>query len=545
MRIVIELRRDANGSVILNQLYKYTQLQDTFSINMLALVDEKPQVLNLKQILEAYLTHQKEVVTRRTQFDLNKAEARAHIVEGLRKALDKIDLITSLIRSSKTVQEAKEKLMEAIELTEIQAQAIVDMRLRALTGLEREKLEEEYAQLMEKIAYLRSILDSEEKLYAVIKEEIVEVRNKYADGRRTDITHDDDELEIEDLIDEEKVVVTITHLGYIKRIPLDTYKQQNRGGKGIVGINTIEEDFIEQLFITSNLSNLMFFTNKGKAYQIKAYRIPTGSRTARGMAIINLLQLDKEEKITAVFPVTANDEEMYLTMVTKRGQIKKTSLSAFKNMRKGGIIALTLAEEDELVGVYETKSEDAILVCTKKGKGILFEGEDVRPMGRTARGVRAINLSKEDEVIGATVPKEGQQILTATENGLGKRTSTDEFRAQKRGGKGLKIYGITEKTGNVIGITSVTNDEQLLLITSQGIIIRIQVAQISSVGRYAQGVKLINLAEDVQVVCIAKVNEEDIVEEESFESEGSLESDEVSTQEQLLENKVEVDSIEE
>lgn len=513
MSIVIELRRDVNSSVILNQLYKYTQLQDTFSINMLALVSEKPKVLNLKQILEEYLKHQKDVVTRRTQFDLNKAEARAHLVEGLRKALDKIDLITSLIRSSKTVQEAKEKIMEAIDLSEIQAQAIVDMRLRALTGLEREKLEEEYAELMRKIAYLTSIIESEYKLYSVIKEEMLEIRNKYADGRRTEITHDDDELEIEDLIDEEKVVVTITHLGYIKRIPLDTYKQQHRGGRGIIGVNTIEEDFIEQLFITSNLSNIMFFTNKGKAYQIKAYRIPEASRTARGMAIINLLELDKDEKISAVFPVGEYNSEMYLTMITKKGQIKKTSIQAFKNIRKGGLIALSLAEEDELMGVYETTKEDTILVCTKKGKGILFEGTDVRPMGRTARGVRAINLAKEDEVIGATVPKEGEQILAATENGLGKRTPVDEFRAQKRGGKGLKVYKITERTGNVIGITSVTNDEELLLITSQGVIIRIQVSQISSVGRYAQGVKLINLHEDVQVVCMAKVKEEDIIDD--------------------------------
>ncbi|MEG0013119.1 MAG: DNA gyrase subunit A [Cellulosilyticaceae bacterium] len=514
MRIVVELRRDVNPSIILNQLYKYTQLQDTFSINMLALVNNQPRVLNIKQILEEYLKHQREVVTRRTQFDLNKAEARAHLVEGLRKALDKIDLITSLIRSSKTVQEAKEKIMEAIDLTEIQAQAIVDMRLRALTGLEREKLEAEYADLMEKIAYLRSILADEYKLYEVIREEILEIRNRYADMRRTEITHDDDELDIEDLIDEEKVVVTITHLGYIKRIPLDTYKQQNRGGKGIIGVNTIEEDFIEQLFITSNLNNIMFFTNKGKAYRIKAYRIPEAGRTARGMAIINLLELDKDEKVTTVFPVNEYSEEMYLTMITKHGQIKKTGLDSFKNIRKGGLIALGLSEDDELIGVYVTTKDDAILVCTKKGKGIMFEGTDVRPMGRTARGVRAINLGADDEVIGATVPQDGEQILAATENGLGKRTPVDEFRAQKRGGKGLKIYKITERTGNVIGITSVKDEEQLLLITSQGIIIRIQVSQISSVGRYAQGVKLINVGEGVQVVCMAKINEDSILEED-------------------------------
>ena len=507
MSIVIELRRDVNPNVILNQLYKYTQLQDTFSMNMLALVNDKPKVLNLKEMLEEYLKHQKDVVTRRTQYDLNKAEARAHIVEGLRKALDKIDLITRLIRESKTVQEAKERLMEAIDLTEIQAQAIVDMRLRALTGLEREKLEQEYAELLEKIAYFRGILESEYKLYEVIRAEIIEIRDKYADARRTEIVSADDDFDIEDLIDEEQVIVTMTHLGYIKRIPLDTYKQQNRGGRGIVGVNTIDSDFIDQLFVTSNLSEIMFFTNKGKAYKIKAYRIPEAGRTARGMAIINLLQLDKDEKISAVFPVQDQTENVFLTMVTKNGQIKKTDLEAFKNIRKGGIIALTLAEDDELIGVYETTPEDSILVCTKFGKGIMFDGTDVRPMGRTARGVRAINLSEGDVVIGATVPKEGEQILVASENGLGKRTPVEEFRAQKRGGKGIKVYKITEKTGNVVGITSVHEDEELLLINSQGVIIRINVAQISSVGRNTQGVKLINLDEGVQVVCLAKVKD--------------------------------------
>lgn len=510
MSIVIELRRDVNPNVILNQLYKYTQLQDTFSINMLALVNDQPRVLNLKEILEEYLKHQKNVITRRTQYDLNKAEARAHIVEGLRKALDKIDLITRLIRESKTVQEAKERLMEAIELSEIQAQAIVDMRLRSLTGLERDKLEQEYADLLEKIAYFRGILGDEYRLYEVIREEILELRNKYDDHRRTEIVMADDDFDIEDLIDEEQVIVTMTHLGYIKRIPLDTYKQQNRGGRGIIGVNTIEADFIEQLFVTSNLSEIMFFTNKGKAYKIKAYRIPEAGRTARGMAIINLLQLDKDEKISAVFPVQEREDKVFLTMVTKNGQIKKTELDAFKNTRKGGIIALTLAEEDELIGVYETTSDDAILVCTKFGKGIMFEGTDVRPMGRTARGVRAINLAEGDAVIGATVPKEGEQILVASENGLGKRTPVEEFRAQKRGGKGLKVYKITERTGNVVGITSVHEDEELLLINSQGVIIRINVAQISSVGRNTQGVKLINLDEGVQVVCLAKVKEDAI-----------------------------------
>ena len=518
--IVIELRRDVNPTVILNQLYKYTQLQDTFSINMLALVDDKPKVLNLKQILEEYLKHQKEVVTRRTQFELNKAEARAHILEGLRKALDNIDLVVSLIRESANVQEAKEKLMEAIELTEIQAQAIVEMRLRALTGLEREKIDQEYAELIERIEYLKSILASEYKLLSVIKDEITEIKQKYGDGRRTDITIDEDEYDIEDLIDEENIVVTITQLGYIKRIPLDTYKNQNRGGKGIIGVNTIEEDFIKQLFVTTNFNYIMFFTNKGKAYRIKGYRIPEAGRTARGTAIVNLLELDKDEKITAVFPIKEFEENMFLTMVTKKGQIKKTPLKDFRNIRRGGLIALSLAEEDELVDVHQTSSSDSILVATLNGQGIMFDATDVRPMGRTARGVRAINLSEGDEVIGATVPKEGEQILTATENGLGKRTQTEAFRAQRRGGKGLKINKITEKTGNIVGVASVSDEDELLLITSQGIIIRIKVSQISSIGRNAQGVKLINLPQDVKVVCMEKVNEEfidDTVQEGSVE----------------------------
>ena len=517
--MVIELRRDVNPTVILNQLYKYTQLQDTFSINMLALVDDKPKVLNLKQILEEYLKHQKEVVTRRTQFELNKAEARAHILEGLRKALDNIDLVVSLIRESANVQEAKDKLMEAIELTEIQAQAIVEMRLRALTGLEREKIDQEYEELLEKIEYLKSILASEYKLLSVIKDEITEVKQKYGDGRRTDITIDEDEYDIEDLIDEENIVVTITQLGYIKRIPLDTYKNQNRGGKGIIGVNTIEDDFIKQLFVTTNFNYIMFFTNKGKAYRIKGYRIPEAGRTARGTAIVNLLELDKDEKITAVFPIKEFEDNTFLTMVTKKGQIKKTPLKDFRNIRKGGLIALSLNEEDELVDVHQTTSKDAILVATRNGQGIMFDATDVRPMGRTARGVRAINLGETDEVIGATVPKEGEQILTTTEKGLGKRTQIEAFRAQKRGGKGLRINKITEKTGCIIGVASVSEEDELLLITSQGIIIRIKVAQISSIGRNAQGVKLINVADDVQVVCMEKVNEEfidDNVEEASI-----------------------------
>lgn len=517
--VIIELRRDVNPTVILNQLYKYTQLQDTFSVNMLALVNEKPRILNLKEILEEYLKHQKDVVTRRTKYELNKAEARAHILEGLRKALDKIDLVVSLIRSSKTVQEAKEKLMQEIELTEIQAQAIVEMRLRALTGLEREKIDEEYAELLERIVYLKSILESELKLLSVIKDEIIEIKEKYGDGRRTDITIDEDEYDIEDLIDEESIVITITQLGYIKRIPLDTYKNQNRGGRGIIGVNTIDEDYIRSLFVTTNFNYIMFFTNQGKAYRIKGYRIPEAGRTARGTAIVNLLELGKEEKITAAFPIKEFEEDMYLTMVTKKGIIKKTPLKDFKNIRKGGLIALSIFDEDELVAVHKTSAHDSILIATKNGQGIMFEATDVRPMGRNARGVRAINLTEDDVVIGATVPKDGEQILTATENGLGKRTQIEAFRAQRRGGKGIKINKITDKTGNIVGVASVKDEDELLLITSEGVIIRIKVSQISSIGRNAQGVKLINVSDNVKVVCMEKVNEEliDNVEEEDLD----------------------------
>ena len=524
MRIVIELRRDANASVVLNQLYKYSQMQESFGINLLALVNKEPKTLNLKQILEHYIDHQKDIVTRRTQFDLEKAQKRAHILEGLRKALDQIDLVISLIRSSANAQEAKDKLIENINLSEDQAQAIVDMRLRALTGLEREKIEKEYAELMEKIHYLQSILTSEYMLYGVIKEEIIEVRNKYADERRTNIVQDDGDYDIEDLIEEQTDVITITHFGYIKRMALDMYKQQHRGGRGVIGINTIENDFIENLFVTSSHNYIMFFTNKGKAYRIKAYQIGESGRTARGTAIINLLELDKDEKVSAVFPIKDYDDELFLTMVTKNGMIKKTNLTDFQNIRKGGLIALTLREDDELMGVYVTKDTDHILIGTQAGKGIMFATSEVRPMGRTAMGVRGIRL-QDDEVVGATVPKLGEQILIATEKGLGKRTLVDAFRAQRRGGVGLKIASLTERTGNIIGVTSVNEEEELLMITSEGVIIRINVSQISTLGRYAQGVKLVNVNEGVQVVCIAKVIpdiEEDLEDTSTLDIENNL-----------------------
>ena len=507
MRIVIELRRDANPNVVLNQLYKYTQMQETFGVNLLALVNKEPKTLNLKQILEHYINHQKDIVTRRTQFDLDKAQKRAHILEGLRKALDKIDLVIKLIRASANAQEAKEKLMDNIDLSEEQAQAIVDMRLRALTGLEREKIEKEYNDIMELIKYLTSILESKYVLCNVIRDEIIEVKRKYSDERRTSIVQDEGDYDIEDLIEEQTDVITITHFGYIKRMALDMYKQQHRGGRGIIGVNTIEDDFIENLFVTSSHNYIMFFTNKGKAHRIKAYEIGESSRTARGTAIINLLELDKDEKVTAVFPIKEYDEELFLTMVTKNGMIKKTSLMDFQNIRKGGLIALGLRDDDELMGVYVTKDTDNILIGTRLGKGIMFATSEVRPMGRTAMGVRSIRLI-DDEVVGATVPQEGEQILIATEKGLGKRTEIEEFRPQRRGGMGLKIVTLTDRTGDVVGLTSVTEEEELLIITSEGIIIRIDVSQISTLGRYAQGVKLVNMNEDTHVVCIAKVTED-------------------------------------
>ena len=543
MRIVIELRRDANPNIILNQLYKYTQMQETFGVNLLALVNNEPKTLNLKQILEHYIEHQKEIVTRRTQFDLNRAQRRAHILEGLRKALDQIELVIKLIRASSNTQEAKLKLIENIDLSDEQAQAIVDMRLRALTGLEREKIDKEYGELVELVAYLRSILEDEYVLYNVIKDEIAEVRRKYADERRTGIVQDDGDYDIEDLIEEQTDVITITHFGYIKRMALDMYKQQHRGGRGILGLNTIEDDFIENLFVTSSHNYIMFFTNKGKAYRIKAYEIGESSRTARGTAIVNLLELDKDEWVSAVFPIRDYDEELFLTMVTKNGMIKKTNLAAFQNIRKGGLIAVGLRDEDELMGVYVTKDTDNILLGTRAGKGIMFATSEVRPMGRTAMGVRSIRLI-DDEVVGATVPKEGEQILVATEKGLGKRTLVEEFRAQRRGGMGLKIATLTERTGEIVGVTSVSEEEELLLITSEGVIIRIDVAQISTLGRYAQGVKLVNVNEGVQVVCIAKVAK-DLEDDELPLSENAA-NEEDALEDALLEARhLEDDSIEE
>jgi len=457
------------------------------------------------------------VVTRRIQYDLRKAEERAHILEGLRIALDHIDEVIRMIRSSSSTNEAKEKLMAAFALSEAQAQAIVDMRLRTLTGLEREKIENEYRELQATIQELRGILADEKRLYGVIKEEILIIREKYGDDRRTKLTHDEGELDIEDLIIEENSVITMTHLGYVKRIPLNTYRSQNRGGRGIKGMQTREEDFVENLFITSTHNYILFFTNKGKVYRLKAYEIPESGRTARGTAIVNLLQIDPGEKITAVIPVREYQEGLYLMMATQQGQVKKTSIMEYENIRVSGLLAIGLREDDELISVKATCGNQEVIVGTKKGQAIRFHESDVRPTGRTSMGVKAINLYEGDEVIGMDLISEGDQLLIVTENGLGKRTDLSEFNVQRRGGKGVKLYRQTSKTGQVIGIRVVNDEEEVLLITSEGIIIRLRVKEISIQGRITQGVKLINLEDEVKVVCFAKVVEEEEEEKEEEE----------------------------
>lgn len=509
MRVVIEIKKDYNANVVLNQLYKYTQLQDVFGINMLALVNNEPKTLNIKDMLIHYLNHQKDVITRRIQFDLRKAEERSHILEGLRIALDHIDEVISIIRSSSNTQEAKQRLMDSFNLSEKQAQAIVDMRLRSLTGLEREKIEEEYRELQETIKELRAILKDDKRLYGVIKEEILIILQKYGDKRKTQFEIDEGEIDLEDLIADESNVITMTNLGYIKRLPLNTYKSQNRGGRGIIGMQTRDEDFLEGLFVTSTHNYIMFFSNKGKVYRIKAYEIPESSRTARGTAIINLLQLDPDESITAVIPVKEYKEGTYLLMVTRRGLVKKTSIMEYENIRKGGLLAINLREEDELIQVKNIEDDEQIFIGTKNGQGITFSEKDVRSIGRTGMGVRAMNLNNDDEVIGVGLLSEGRDILFVTEKGLGKRTDISEFNIQRRGGKGVKSYRLTEKTGQIVGIKMVSEEEEVMMITSEGIIIRIHVSQISKTGRVTQGVKLMNLGENESVVSVAKVIEEE------------------------------------
>lgn len=508
MRICIELRRDVNPNVILNQLYKHTQLQDTFGVIMLALVNNEPKVLNIYEMLNYYLMHQKEVVTRRTQYDLNKAEERAHILQGLLTALDNIDEVIHIIRSSKNTAEAKERLMERFALSDVQSQAIVDMRLRALTGLEREKLEAEYAELMKKITELKEILADEKRLLGVIREEIILIADKYGDERKTSIGFDEYDISMEDLIPVTNTVITMTKLGYIKRMSLDNFRSQNRGGRGIKGMDTIDDDYIEELLMTTSHHYLMFFTNTGRVYRIKAYEIPEAGRTARGTAIINLLQLQPGEKITAVIPIKEYTEGHFLFMATQNGIVKKTPITDYANVRKTGLAAINLREDDELIEVKKTDNNEDIFLVTKYGQCIRFKETDVRKTGRTSMGVIGMNLTDGDKVIGMQMQSQGESLMIVSEKGLGKCTMISEFTRQNRGGKGVKCYKITEKTGNIIGVKSVNRDNEVMLITTEGIIIRIKVSDTTLLGRITSGVKLINLDSHVTVASIAKVKED-------------------------------------
>ena len=507
MRINIELRRDVNANVVLNQLFKHTQLQDTFGVIMLALVNKEPKVLNLLEMLQYYLKHQEDVVTRRTQYELNKAEERAHILKGLLIALDHIDEVISIIRASRTAALAKEALMTRFELSDAQAQAIVDMRLRALTGLEREKIEAEYEALMAKIKELKAILADENLLLGVIKTEIMEIADKYGDERRTSIGFDMYDISTEDLIPRENVVIAMTKLGYIKRMSVDNFKAQNRGGKGIKGMQTIEDDYIEELLMMNTHHYLMFFTNTGKVYRLKGYEIPEASRTARGTAIVNLLQLAPEEKITAMIPVKEYKQGKYLFMATRKGIVKKTPLLDYANVRKTGLAAISLREEDELIEVKLTNNKKDIFLVTKYGQCIRFPETDVRSMGRTAMGVIGMQLNDGDEVVGMQLDTQGDYLLIVSANGMGKLTSVDEFKSQNRGGKGVKCYKIMEKTGNVIGVKNLHTDDEIMMINTEGIVIRMMCSDISVLGRVTSGVKLMNLPENVAVASIAKVRE--------------------------------------
>ena len=515
MRICIELRRDANANVILNQLYKHTQMQDTFGVIMLALVNNQPKVMNLLEMLTYYLQHQEEVVTRRTKYDLNKAQERSHILEGLLKALDHIDEVIHIIRASANAAEAKKNLMERFDLSDAQTQAIVDMRLRALTGLEREKLENEYKELMARIEQLKAILADRKVLLGVIRREILTVSEKYGDDRRTSIGFDEYDLSMEDLIPRENTVITMTKLGYIKRMTVDNFRSQNRGGKGIKGMQTIEDDYIEELLMTTTHHYLMFFTNTGRVYRLKAYEIPEASRTARGTAIVNLLQLQPGEKITAVIPMRKYEKGHYLFMATKKGLVKKTPLEEYENVRKTGLAAIALRDDDELIEVKTTDNEKEIILVTKFGQCIRFKENDVRTTGRVSMGVRGINLLDGDEVVGMQICTQGDYLLVVSENGMGKRTPMAEFTVQLRGGKGVKCYKITEKTGNLIGSKAVNEDNEIMMITTEGIIIRTPCSGISVMGRITSGVKLMDVDGEIKVASIAKVRDKEASEETS------------------------------
>ena len=524
MRINIELRRDVNANVILNQLYKHTQLQDTFGVIMLALYNNQPVVMNLLQMLTYYLKHQEEVVTRRTRYDLNKAEERAHILQGLLIALDNIDEVIRIIRASRSAAIAKESLMERFTLTDVQAQAIVDMRLRALTGLEREKIEAEYAELQKKISELKAILADENLLLGVIKKELEEIRDKYADPRRTSIGYDEFDISMEDLIPQEEVVVTMTKLGYIKRMTRDNFKSQNRGGKGIKGMQTLDDDYIEELILTNTHASIMFFTNKGRVYRLKTYEIPEASRTARGTAIINLLQLQPEETITSIVTMKEYRENAYLFMATKNGMVKKTSLDEYQNMRKTGLTAINLREDDELIEVKYTDGDQDVFLVTKYGQCIRFRESDVRATGRASMGVIGINLLDTDEVVGMQLSSQGEYMLTVSENGMGKLTDINEFTVQNRGGKGVKCYKIIEKTGNVVGMKILSRENEVMMINTDGIIIQMPCSDISILGRVTSGVKLMDLKNGITIASIAKVRESSKNENEEGSEEVSEEA---------------------
>lgn len=513
IRVVIELKRDVNANIILNNLYKHSQLEETFSIINLAIVDKTPKVLNLKQYLESYVDHQKDVITRRTQFELKKAQARAHILEGLKIALDNIDRVISIIRGSENGQIAKEKLIEEFVLSDIQAQAILDMRLQRLTGLERDKIDNEYKELMERITYLESILADENKLFGVIKDEMLAIKDKYADPRRTEIKPAEGEIALKDLYEEEEIAITLTHLGYIKRLPADTYKSQKRGGRGISALTTREEDFVTDLISTTTHSLMLFFTNRGRVYKLNAYEVPEGKRTSKGTAIVNLLQLNPGEKIARTISFNTDSKEnedlKYLLFATKSGIVKKTPISDFKNINKSGLIAINLKDGDELIGVNRTNGEEDIILVTENGMSIRFNENDVRAMGRTATGVKGITLSKGDHVVSMDLISNGTDLLVVSEKGFGKRTETEEYRPQIRAGKGIKTYNINSKTGKLVGATLVDEDDEMMMINSNGVLIRIRVNEISIFGRVTSGVKLMKTDEEVEVVSIAKLKGEE------------------------------------
>ncbi len=516
MRIVIELKRDINANIVLNNLYKHSQLEDTFGIIMLSLVNGSPKVLNLKEIIGYYVDHQKDVITRRTQFDLKKAQARAHILEGLKIALDNIDRVIKIIRGSKTGQIAKESLIEEFGLSEIQAQAILDMRLQRLTGLERDKIDKEYNELMEKIQYLESILADEDKLFGVIKDEMLAIKNKFARERLTDIKPAEGEFDIKDLFEEEEIAITLTHLGYIKRLPADTYRSQKRGGRGVSALTTREEDFVTDLISTTTHSVMLFFTNRGRVYRLNAYEVPEGKRTSKGTAIVNLLQLNPGEKIARTISFNPDDdtknESEFLLMGTKNGIVKKTKISEFKNINKSGLIAINLRDGDELIGVKMTDGDEEVMLVTQDGMSIRFSEKDVRAMGRAATGVKGITLGKKDIVVSMDLASEGTDLLVISEKGFGKRSGIEEYRPQIRAGKGIKTYNINSKTGKIVGATLVNEDDEIMMLNSNGVLIRIRVEEISIYGRITSGVKLMRTDEEVEVVSIAKLKREDEIE---------------------------------